>query len=178
MARGSAFKVWTAIAIALGAGIAAVPARSEHLQADVTFIEVQNEIRPRRIVWRQPRQITMSLSHGHVVNERQVRRAGRPDEHTKRFESVLGAETQVRRSRVTWRFLRNDTLVRIAETSSYRMTATLTFRSGTCSVDIRYALKPGHSYFAMSRLDSGKPMVVDHLTAETASCSIKEDMTS
>lgn len=156
----------------------ATGARCEFLSADVSFTEIQSEIRPRRKDWHQPRRITMSLIDGHVVKERQARRTGRPDEHVKTFETTLGAETHVRQSLVRWWYEGNGTLVRQAETSSYVTTIRLRFRAGLCSGEVSYVLRPPATYFAMRRLESGKPMIVDRLRAEDVTCTIREDVVS
>lgn len=152
--------------------------RAERFAAEITFVEVQSEVEPRRKVYRQPRQINLAMRDEHHVQERAARRAGLPNERAVTYETVLGARTQVRQTVVHWRFENNNTLVRTAERSSYIQTIRVMFRSSVCTAEIAYTLAPGHRRFQMWRFGSGERIYLDRLSAEEAKCEVREELTS
>ncbi|MDQ0448368.1 hypothetical protein [Methylobacterium aerolatum] len=170
--------ILAATGLYVGAVGCSTSAMAEKVTALVSFIEIQSHKDGTKISYRQPRSIRVTIKDEHEVEEWSARQADKPNQHSLSYKSVLGAQTDVEKVKVEWRFETRNTLVRETSFPTFREIIRLNFRSGVCDGEVSYALNTGIFRFGMWDLNSRKPISFEHLSANGVKCILDEENVS
>ncbi|WP_267425741.1 hypothetical protein [Methylobacterium sp. GC_Met_2] len=149
-----------------------IAAYAESLDAALSFVEVADEVASKPHVYRQARNLDLSVVDRSSVSDWNARRLGLPNERVQEVKGSIGTPTKIGRTSLLWRLDGPQTVVRETNFPSFVETITITFRPDGCDATVVYHLKPSYDYFGMWNLKTGAPMPISRIRAEDVECKL------
>lgn len=162
-------KVALGLALAL-AGISA-PASAD-VAIRLTWIEVQEMVRPRPETFRQRRVLDLVVATDGGITERGARNPGARFESRSAFVHRLGVPVaRPPATTVTWRVAPGNTLRRVQATRNWEHVVEVRIGERDCTATHSYRLVSGE-LFEMRLIGDGTPTGMRSLTPRNARCAI------
>ena len=149
-----------------------IAAYAESMDAALSFVEVMDEIAQTTHVYRQARNLDLSVVDRTSVSDWNARRLGLPNERAQEVMGNIGTPTKIGRASLLWRLEGTQTIVRETGFPNFVETITITFHQGGCDATVAYHLKPGYAHFGMWNLKTGAPMAISRIKAEDVRCKL------
>ena len=137
----------------------------------ISYVEVQNEVRPKQATWSVNKSVTVKLHGGNAISDSYSART------TSGYSASLSGEGKFRdsmvqgaRSQTSWRVQDSNTLVRTWARAQHTETMRLSVSGKSCSATISYRLKPGFREYMTLAIRDRQPLYFSSISAQNISC--------
>ena len=137
----------------------------------VSYVEVQNEVRPRQATWSVNKSVTLKLQGGSAISE------GYSSRTTSGHSANLSGEGKFRDTMAhgagggtSWRVEDSKTLVRTWNRAQHVETMRVTVNGKSCGATISYQLKPSFREYMMLAIRDRQPLYFSSVSAQNITC--------